>query len=230
MKVFLVLGHSQNPKREITSFEDVMWGTTPSKPGRLPMAIFEMAKSPDSVIVFSGGTEFKKKNEADEMKNCLYKNLKKINKFRAFFGENLDIKKIEKDLEKRLILEKKAQTTFQNFQYSLDLLKEKKIEVDEIVVITSYDHLVKAIIFAFEWREKSCSSVRINFIPGYTSRFPSGVSGLTLIDQKGKGRISSILLKLFSMSSSKFADKLKETDEGFLEQNEKIMKDILRQL
>jgi len=214
MKEILVLGHSQNPAREITPFEEVMWGTSPNQPGRLPVAIFEMIKSSQGIIVLSGGTEFQGKKEAREMKNCLFKNLSRINEFKDFFGiKDFNIEEIRSKLKEDLVLEEDSQTTFQNFQYSWDLLKEKRLKIEEVVVVTSYDHLIKAIISAFEWREKGDFRVRMSFVPSYTPRFSSGTKGLTLVDQKGKGRIISIILKLLSSPSPIFASDLKKIDE-----------------
>ena len=231
MKVILVLCHSQNPAREITSFEKVMWGKPPNHPGRLVMATFEIMKSPESLIVLTGGTEFRRKNEAQEMQKCLFKNLSNINKFRKFFKvKSFDAEKMKAKLKESLILEKQAQTTFQNFQYSWELFKKKGIKVEELVVITSYDHLMKAVISAFEWRDKENLNIRINFVPSYISRFPSGLDGITLFDQKGKARIASAMLKTLSLPSAEFATSLKEMDENLPSGKKETKKDILEQL
>lgn len=231
MKTILVLGHSQNPKREFISFEKVMWGNPPNKPGRLVMAVFEMMNNPESMIVLTGGTEFRKKNEAQEMQKCLLKNLSGLNKFKKFFKvKNFDTEKIKAKLKKSLILEKQAQTTFQNFQNSWDLLKKQGIKAEELVVVTSYDHLMKAAISAFEWRNTKNLNIRMSFVPSYISRFPSGLEGITVFDQKGKARIASTMLKLLSLPSAEFATCLKEIDEMLPSKEKETKKDILKQL
>ena len=95
---------------------------------RLDEAVFYHEKNPDAVIIVSGGQGPQEEvSEAFAMKNYL----------------------MEKGIaESRIIMEDKSTSTITNLAFSHDIMKEKNLPDDSVVVVSNSYHIYRAVSYA----------------------------------------------------------------------------------
>ncbi len=95
---------------------------------RLDEAVYYQEKNPDAVIIVSGGQGPQEEvSEAFAMKNYL----------------------LEKGIdESRIIMEDKSTSTITNLAFSHEIMKEKKLPDDSVVVVSNSYHLYRAVSYA----------------------------------------------------------------------------------
>ena len=98
---------------------------------RIDAAYEYLAENPDMICIVSGGQgSDEPRSEAEVMKACL----------------------VEKGIdEKRIFEENRSESTRQNIEFSLALLKEKNIEVGEAAIVTDGFHQYRASLIAGEF-------------------------------------------------------------------------------
>lgn len=145
----MVLGYSPNQE----NFKEVVWGIPPDKPGRLVTGLKIFLEEEVELLIITGGTEKEGKKEAEWMKNLLYEKINQLSDFTVFpvFEEHSSWE-IEEFLDECLVLETKAKNTRENLQNVAKILSEESI--DSVVIVTSPDHISRAIRDAIEiWQQ-----------------------------------------------------------------------------
>jgi hypothetical protein len=135
---------------EEPNWERTVWGT-PNEPGRLVKAAAVMMEEDPDVAVITGGVGQKEgRSEAQWMKEQLYQGLEELKEFTVYpVLQQFSPVEIKEKLDKVLELEEMAKNTAENMANTGAIFDEAN--VDKVIIVTSPDHISRAIRDAIQF-------------------------------------------------------------------------------